>query len=118
MLSGDEGDIGSDYFCIRWAMWICKDYHVALCSNHNESIHNVIYKSLDSLYTTTSILSNLILTTIRHLTNLKDRKSSSIKRKIDSLRNYVINRVQNPQCKILVFCNECCTCGENEYNES
>lgn len=118
MISGDNGDMQSNYFYIRWALWIRSDHHAGTCSNHNESLHAFINKDLHKCLTMEKKLSNLIKKTIKHCTNLKNRKGTSIKRKLKNIITFLIQKIKNPTFDILNFCDENCKCGEKKFNEN
>ena len=117
MLSGDKADIDSIFHYMKWAIWIRADYHVGRCSNHNESLHSVINKSLGQCYSIKSKLNNLIISTLKHFTKLKNRKGKSIIRKYNALITILKNKLKNPKFDILTFCSEECKCGKTKYND-
>lgn len=118
MLKGDQGDPNSNYFIYRWALWIRRGYSVARCSNHNESLHGAINKTLMNGGDFNSKLSNLILQTLAHCENLKFRKGKTIKRKLKKTIKNILLKLQSPTYDILKLCKEKCNCQETEYNES
>ena len=117
MISGDAGDINSNYFYIRWALWIRRDQHVGSCSNHNESLHAFINQNLSKCLTLEEKLSNLIKKTLKHCSNIQTRKGSSIRRKLKNIINLILQKKNNPTFDIFFFCDDKCKCGELFYNK-
>lgn len=116
MLSGDNGDTESNYFYLRWALWMRSSHHAGTCSNHNESLHSYINKDLHQCITIESKLSNLISKTLKHLSNLKNRKGTSIRRKLKNMITFIIKKINNATFDISNFYDESCRCNEKEYN--
>ncbi|KAK8852843.1 hypothetical protein M9Y10_017835 [Tritrichomonas musculus] len=117
MISGDQGDINSNYFYTKWALWIRWPNHVGRCSNHNESFHRVINSSLYNKRTFKSKLANLIQQTLKYCTNLKQRRASSIKRKVKNIVIFIINKTKNNNFDLFSLCDTNCNCSEAIYNE-
>ena len=117
MISGDQGDINSNYFYTKWALWIRWPNHVGRCSNHNESFHRVINSSLYNKRTFKSKLANLIQQTLKHCSNMKQRRASSIKRKVKNIVIFIINKTKNNNFDIFSLCDTNGNCSEAIYNE-
>ena len=117
MISGDNGDVKSNYFYLKWALWVRGSYHVGRCTNHNESFHSVINGTLNYTKSFKKKLSNLIQQTLKHCSNLKKRKGTSIKRKVKAIIQFVINKTKNVSFNIMCLCDENCHCNEGEYNK-
>lgn len=117
MASFEDGDHNSDYYYQRWALWIRRGHHVGRCSNHNEALHGVINRSLNSTYGLPKKLFNLIDVILRHFIYLKKRCGKSIKRKLNDYVQNVLKKLEDPAFDIFYYCNENCFCQEDLYNE-
>ena len=87
------------------------------CSNHNESFHKVINSSLYNKRTFKSKLANLIQQTLKHCSNMKQRRASSIKRKVKNIVIFIINKTKNNNFDIFSLCDTNGNCSEAIYNE-
>ncbi len=117
MLNGDNADPKSNYFVHKWSLWIRRDFNVARCSNHNESLHGVLNDALGQSYSLKAKIFNLFTTTLKHCENLENRKGQSIRRKVKKIIIKIIQKIQDRRFNIENLCLNNCKCEENIYNE-
>ena len=116
MASFEDCDHDSDYYYIRWALWIRRTHHVGRCSNHNESLHCVINRTLNSHNGLPRKLFHLVDTTLKHYIYLEKRHGGSIQRKINDYKQLLIKLFKNPTFDIFEYTKEECFCQEDLYN--
>lgn len=114
MLMLDKGDPESLYYFTRWALWIRRIYHVATCSNHNESLHQVINRTTGAVDFICQ-LENLIYVVLKHYRDLKTRKGKSINRKVYKLMQIFKNLLSRNNFDLSEIKE--CDCEENIYNQ-
>ena len=117
MLELDEGDPTSNYYYERWATWFRLLFHVTRCSNHSESLHSVLNRTISSNFVTR--VENLITGVLNHYSLLKDRFGKSINRKVNDTLDYIIKKLEDPDFDVFSYVKDFeCKCGEDKYNET
>ncbi|KAK8853762.1 hypothetical protein M9Y10_016305 [Tritrichomonas musculus] len=116
MLDGENGDQESNYYYTKWAIWVRREFHICRCSNHMESFHGVLNRSLGLQSSFKKKFSNLIETTLLHLCNLSKRFGSSIIRKLNSLKEMISKKFSNFGFDVMSLCCTACDCEEDIYN--
>ena len=116
MLDGENGDQESNYYYTKWAIWVRREFHICRCSNHIESFHGVLNRSLGLQRSFKKKFSNLIETTLLHFSNLSKRFGSSIIRKSNSLKEMISKKLSNLGFDVMSLCCTACDCEEDIYN--
>lgn len=117
MLELNEGEPTSNYYYERWAIWVRILFHVTRCSNHSESLHSVLNRTISSDFVTR--IENLFTGVLTHYSLLKDRFGKSINRKVNDTLNYIIKKLEDSNFDVFSYVKDFeCKCGEDKYNET